>query len=125
MTAITTSNPNAKVPSAVLGTTTPSTSPNLGAGRKLPVGTVLVAYGQTVLNLEIGTAMVPVASTILTAAPAAKAPAPNHRPNHQIPPRLQYHHHPAVLPVVLQALAMFRWLNIDVIERSEINIKKD
>ena len=103
MTSIaTTSNPNAKVPSAVLGTTTPSTSPNLGAGRKLPVGTVLVAYGQTVLNLEIGTAMVPVASTILTAAPAAKAPAPNHRPNHQIPPRLQYHHHPAVLPVVLQ-----------------------
>jgi len=73
---VTTSNPNAKVPGSAPGTNTLSTSPNLSAGYKLPVGTAVNGYGQTVLNPGIGSALAPLASTIRTPPPAAKAPAP-------------------------------------------------
>ena len=73
---VTTSNLNAKVPDPTPGTTTPLTSPNLSAGYNLPIGTTFNAYGQTVLNLVIGSALAPLASTIRTSPPAAKAPAP-------------------------------------------------
>ena len=79
MTSIaTTSNPNAQVPGSAFGTTTPSTSPNFGPGYKLSAGTVVNAYGQTVLNLGIGTMLAPLASTIPTPPkPPAPAAAPS------------------------------------------------
>jgi hypothetical protein len=73
---VTTSNLNAKVPDPTPGTTTPLTSPNLSAGYNLPIGTTFNAYGQTVLNPGIGSALAPLASTMPTPPPAAKATAP-------------------------------------------------
>ena len=94
----TTSNPNAKVLCSATGTTTPSPSPNLSARYKLSVGTVVNAYGQTVLNPGIGSALAPLASK--TPTPAAKAPAPTPPATPRTTQRLQ-HRPPAVLPVVL------------------------
>ena len=71
-----TSNPNAQVPGSALGTTTPSTSPTLGPDYKLSVRAVVNAYGQTVLNPGIGSALATLTSTILTPPPGVKAPAP-------------------------------------------------
>jgi hypothetical protein len=73
---VTTSNLNAKVRGSAPGTTTPPASPNLSAGYKLPVGTAVNGYGQTVLNPGIGSALAPLASTMPTPPPAVKAPAP-------------------------------------------------
>ena len=86
MVAPTTPNPTTKAP-GVSGNSTAATSPNVGAGYKLPTGAVVNAYGQIVLNPNIGSALAPLASAVtaplataatLTApkapAPAAKAP---------------------------------------------------
>ena len=67
-------NPNTKAPGAT-GSSTPAGSPNLGAGYKLPVGAVVNAYGQIVLNPKIGAALAPLASTVVP--PAPKPPAPS------------------------------------------------
>ena len=73
-----TSNPKAQVPGAAPGITTRSTSTNVSAGYKLSVGTVVNAYGQTVLNPGIGTMLAPLASTIPTPPkPPAPAAAPS------------------------------------------------
>lgn len=77
-TMVTTSNPNAKAPGSAPGTTTPSTSTNLSADYKLSVGTIVNGYGQTVLNLGVGTMLAPLASTIPTPPkPPAPAAAPS------------------------------------------------
>ena len=80
-----TSNPKAQVPGAAPGITTRSTSTNVSAGYKLSVGTVVNAYGQTVLNPGIGTMLAPLARQC------------QHHRNHQH----RQQHHPVVVPVVL------------------------
>ena len=83
MVAPTTPNPTTKAP-GVSGNSTAATSPNVGAGYKLPTGAVVNAYGQTVLNPKIGSALAPLASTIVP--PAPKPPSPPPAPAPKAPP---------------------------------------
>ena len=69
-------NPNTKAPGAT-GSSTAAGSPNLGAGYKLPVGSIVNAYGQIVLNPKIGAALAPLASTVVPPAPKPPAPSPS------------------------------------------------
>jgi hypothetical protein len=68
MVASTVPNPTTKTP-GVSGSSTAATSPNVGAGYKLPTNAVVNSYGQTVLNPKIGSALAPLASTIVPPAP--------------------------------------------------------